>query len=164
MEQCPCGSGKEYHACCGPLHSGEAQANTAEALMRSRYSAFAKGKIPYILDTVHPDKRSEHNEKEIRSWSANSTWHGLEIVDTKFGLKTDDEGTVEFIAHFTDKNRRLRHHELAQFKKHEDRWYFYDGSAVKPKTVIREAPKVGRNDPCICGSGKKYKKCCGKAS
>jgi preprotein translocase subunit SecA len=35
------------------------------------------------------------------------------------------------------------------------------GEAAKPKTIVREAPKVGRNDPCPCGSGKKYKKCCG---
>jgi preprotein translocase subunit SecA len=35
------------------------------------------------------------------------------------------------------------------------------GEAVKTKTIVREAAKVGRNDPCPCGSGKKYKKCCG---
>ena len=32
----------------------------------------------------------------------------------------------------------------------------------KQETVRRETPKVGRNDPCPCGSGKKYKHCCGR--
>ncbi len=36
------------------------------------------------------------------------------------------------------------------------------GEAARPQTIRREVPKVGRNDPCPCGSGKKYKKCCGR--
>jgi len=38
-----------------------------------------------------------------------------------------------------------------------------DTSCCPPKIPItRETPKIGRNDPCICGNGRKFKKCCGK--
>ena len=59
------------------------------------------------------------------------------------------------------KGDELAHHEVATFRKVEDRWYFVDGKMAKHETFVRQAPKVGRNDPCPCGSGKKYKKCCG---
>ncbi len=160
MQSCPCQSEKPYESCCQPLHKGEL-ALTAEALMRSRYSAFAKGEIAYILQSVHPDKREEHDEKSIRSWSESSQWQGLEILETRDGLADDETGSVEFVAKFSQKGRPNRHHELAHFKKHEGQWFFHDGATVKPKTVIRENPKVGRNEPCSCGSGKKFKKCCG---
>ena len=160
MTACPCLSEKNYDDCCGPLHQGQA-ALTAEALMRSRYSAFVKGLVPYILETVHPDKRAEHDEAAIRKWSRDSDWQGLEIVETRDGLAEDEQGSVEFIARFKEKGKSCIHHELAHFKKDEGRWYFHDGGVVKPKTVQRTQPKVGRNDPCHCGSGKKFKKCCG---
>ena len=53
------------------------------------------------------------------------------------------------------------HHELAEFRKSGDTWYFFDGKMVGPGQFTRETPKVGRNDPCPCGSGRKFKKCCG---
>ena len=38
------------------------------------------------------------------------------------------------------------------------------GGPEKPSTIRRDGKKVGRNDPCPCGSGKKYKACCGRES
>ncbi|MBD3244209.1 MAG: hypothetical protein GF331_26695, partial [Chitinivibrionales bacterium] len=70
------------------------------------------------------------------------------------------EGTVEFIASYDDSEGFKRHHEIGHFHKLHAAWYYEDGEMVKPKPVVRETPKVGRNDPCPCGSGKKYKKCC----
>jgi SEC-C motif-containing protein len=74
-----------------------------------------------------------------------------------------DEALVEFIASFREEGQLHRHHEVARFLRDQDRWYYMDGAAPKPQTLRHEQPKVGRNDPCPCGSGKKYKKCCGAA-
>jgi len=162
MIKCPCDSGKEYKECCEPLLTGESSAQTAEALMRSRYTAFTKGDVDYVLKSLHPEKREQHDEKTIRNWALKSEWIGLEIIETEKGTPEDDEGKVEFVAKYRQKSRRENHHEVAEFKKDNDQWYFYDGQAVIPDQFVRSTPKVGRNDPCPCGSGKKYKKCCSK--
>ncbi len=161
MTPCPCGSEKDYSTCCEPLIMGNQKAETAEALMRARYSAYVKEDVAFILQTTHPSQRDQYTENGIRRWARNSEWLGLTIIGTENGTAADDRGTVEFVAEYFEKGRRNRHHEIAQFRREEDGWYFYDGQAPTPQTVVRNAPKVGRNDPCPCGSGKKYKKCCG---
>jgi SEC-C motif-containing protein len=161
MEQCPCGSGQSYDACCQPLIQGTQAATTAEALMRSRYTAHVKAQIDYIVDTTHPSKRGSVNRKEVADWARKSEWQSFEILHAEGGGPTDSEGTVEFVATYRLKEKLAKHHEIAEFKKSEDRWYFFDGKAPRPQTMVRQGPKVGRNDPCACGSGKKFKKCCG---
>ena len=158
---CPCGSGQVYEACCGPLIKGERFPETAEQLMRSRYSAYTLQEIPYIRDTNHPDSREDWDEAGATAWSKSSTWQGLDILETEAGGPDDERGVVEFVARFSMKGEDLAHRERAVFERAEGRWYFKDGELVKPKQFRRETPKVGRNDPCPCGSGKKYKKCCG---
>jgi len=160
MDNCPCGSGQEFAACCEPLISGGRNAATAASLMRARYSAYVKTAVQFILDSTHPSKRGEFTAEGIRRWSVNSQWHGLTILETEAGGPEDDQGTVEFIADFTEKGRRQKHHEIATFRRQDGRWYFYDGQPPPIETVRRESPKIGRNAPCPCGSGKKYKKCC----
>ncbi|MFH2065856.1 MAG: YchJ family protein [Pseudomonadota bacterium] len=162
MENCPCGMEKPYEECCGPFVKGEALPQTPEALMRSRYSAFTKVEVGYILNTVHPDKREQHHEKTIQNWAKNSEWIDLKILNTEKGGPEDTEGQVEFVVQYYQKGKRKTHHELAQFKKLEDKWYFYDGEAPQQEQIVRTSPKVGRNDSCPCNSGKKYKKCCGR--
>jgi len=161
-ENCPCGSGKTYDECCRELIEGTIPAQTPEALMRSRYTAFAKADVQYLLDTVHPDQRKDHDAGSIRKWSEKSIWRGLTIKETRDGGPDDREGTVEFIAEYIEKDKKKRHHEVARFKKQNDNWYFYDGEAPAQTQIVHASPKVGRNDPCPCGSGKKYKKCCGR--
>ncbi len=161
MSTCPCCSQMEYDQCCEPLIRGVKNAETAEQLMRSRYTAYAKTEIDYLKETIHPDMRADFNKKEAISWSETAEWQKLDIVETVQGGAEDSEGTVEFIAYYSNKNTAQKHHELAQFKKESDRWYFFDGEFVKPSSVKRDGPKIGRNEPCPCGSGKKYKKCCG---
>ena len=97
-----------------------------------------------------------------RAWSRESDWRGLEIVSTKKGGEDDTEGTVEFVAQYARHGKEEFHHELAEFAKAEGRWYFVDGKLVGKKPFVRDEPKVGRNDPCPCGSSKKFKKCCGR--
>jgi len=160
MENCHCGSNRAYEQCCGPFIAGDSPAPTAEALMRARYSAFATAAVDYILDTVHPDKRAENDPRQIQNWAKKSDWLGLEIIRVKEGQEADEQGEVEFAAIFRENNRRARHHEIATFKKDENIWYFYDAQTPKTEPLKRVSPKVGRNSPCPCGSGKKYKKCC----
>ena len=160
--KCPCGTDLEFDACCGPLLAGARQAATAEALMRSRYCAYACKNARYIVDTHDPDTREGVDEDAVQDWANRSQWLGLEVLATKLGGERDQEGEVEFIARFRDDAGRERaHHERSTFVRRSGRWYYQDGVTPAPAPVTRSAPKVGRNDPCTCGSGKKYKKCCG---
>ena len=162
MEKCPCGSESTYSDCCEPFIKKEKEPETAVQLMRARYSAYAKIETDFLYESLLPDKRNTHDSEQTKSWSQKSTWNKLEVVGTKKGNQGDTTGTVEFIAHYTVKGERTRHHEVATFKAVDGKWYFEDGEAVMPKQIRRTAPKIGRNDPCHCGSGKKFKKCCGK--
>jgi len=161
MAPCPCCSNLELDACCGPYLSGEKAAPTAEALMRSRYTAFTTADIDYIRRTRHSRSNADWDEKETTRWATESEWLELEIKKTSLGGESDDTGEVEFIARYIIDDEEEDHHENASFMKEKGVWYFVDGEAVKPETFVRETPKVGRNDPCPCGSGKKFKKCCG---
>ena len=162
-KDCPCGSGARYSACCKPYHTGAAQPPTAEALMRARYSAFATSNADYIRDTLHPRARKDHDDDAVRRWAKESEWLGFEIVETRAGGVDDTRGTVEFIAHYKVNGEVNDHHERAEFARVDGRWTFVDGKQLAGQPVVREAPKVGRNDPCPCGSGKKYKQCHGRA-
>lgn len=157
---CPCGTEMKFDECCFPFLSKKQKPSTAEALMRSRYSAFVTGEAEYILETHDPATRSEVDVDDIASWSESAYWEGLNIVATEAGSASDESGKVEFVAHYTMGNKEQHHHELAEFNKKNGEWFFTDGAMVNG-TIKRSKPKVGRNDPCICGSGKKYKKCCG---
>ena len=160
MSLCPCCSEKEFSQCCEPIIKGDLLPETPEALMRSRYTSYVNGEIDYLRESTHPDDRGDFDSQSTRDWSEKSQWQKLEIITTKGGGPDDTEGFVEFIAFFAREGVDQKHHELASFKKSENQWYFSDGNPVKPATVKRTSPKVGRNDPCPCGSGKKYKKCC----
>jgi SEC-C motif domain protein len=163
-EKCPCGSEKDYKACCGLFISGKAQAPTAEALMRARYSAYAKHEIGFLMDTILKDGDEDDSSMDpegTRKWSVESDWKGLEILETRAGGPADEKGKVEFIARYAQKGVLNAHHEVSSFVKKGGRWYFESGKLITEQ-VKRESPKVGRNEPCPCGSGKKYKACCGK--
>ena len=158
---CACGSQLEADNCCEPYVLGTAFAPTAEALMRSRYVSYTMGKVEYISTTHDPDKRDDVDLKAAEQWAEHAEWQGLDIIDTEAGGADDDEGVVEFAARFGMQGKDQRHHERSRFKKIEGKWYYMDGDMVKNKPVVREGAKVGRNEPCPCGSGKKYKRCCG---
>lgn len=161
MTLCPCQSGQEYDSCCGAIIAGRRDAPTAEALMRSRYSAFARGEVAYLHDSLRPDQRGDHDPEATRQWSERSEWLKLDILNKDAGGEHDDAGTVEFAATFRQKGMTMTHREVAEFSRLDGRWYYVDGRIVAPGTVRNAGPKAGRNDPCPCGSGRKYKKCCG---
>jgi SEC-C motif-containing protein len=157
---CPCGSSRDYAVCCEPFIEGKEKAPTAEALMRSRYAAYVHARIDYITQTHDPSTRANHDEEAARAWAEDAEWMGLEIVSTEAGGPDDARGEVEFIARYRNDEGEQEHHERSEFRKQNGAWYFTRGDVIGLQPVRRESPKVGRNDPCPCGSGKKHKKCC----
>ena len=163
-ELCPCSSGKKFGECCEPVLSGSRKAATAEELMRARYTAYAVCDIDFLYKSSGPEVQAEFDEKTSREWAESANWEGLEILGTQDGLEKDEEGFVSFVAYYSTKEQNCKHVETAYFKRIEGDWRFIDGRIENNAPYRRAEPKVGRNDPCPCGSGKKYKKCCyGKA-
>lgn len=121
---CPCGSDRAYAECCGPLHAGTAQAATAEALMRSRYSAFVRADTAYLLASWHPTTRPDSLDLEE---AAATRWLGL---DVRRHVPVDaDHATVEFVARWKVGGApAVRLHELSRFVREAGRWYYVDGS------------------------------------
>lgn len=156
MTSCPCGSGQSLDLCCAPLLSGAA-ASSPEALMRSRYTAFTQANATYLQDTLAPEAKEDYNHEETEAWIKEAKWHGLEV---RGASEEGDGGSVEFVARYTFRGKPYAHHELASFRKLDGRWVYVDG-VMNPRPQQRVVDKVGRNDPCPCGSGKKFKKCCG---
>ena len=156
---CPCGSGEPFSNCCEPVIKGERESQTAEELMRARYSAFATGAIDFIVATTHSSTRPEVSIADITEWSQTSTWRGLQIIETR---DIDDDKTfLSFEAQFTQRGQDVSHRELSHFEREDGKWRFVTCEQLKNPTVRYETPRTGRNEPCPCGSGKKFKKCCG---
>jgi SEC-C motif-containing protein len=147
-------------ACCGPILAG-APAPTAEALMRSRYSAYVVRNYEHLERSLCSEQRKDYSAEEAKRWAENSEWLGLTIIRTEKGGNDDKEGLVEFSAKYRAEGKEHEHLETAIFGREEGKWVYVGQVAPKGQTVRREEPKVGRNDPCPCGSGKKFKKCCG---
>lgn len=127
--------------------------------MRSRYTAYTRADIAYLARTYAPETRSDFDLATARDWATRSTWRGLNIVATSQGDIADSEGTVEFVASYEQSGVAREHRELSRFRKTDaGEWFFVDGVAPASSRAVA---KVGRNDPCPCGSGRKYKKCCG---
>ena len=158
---CPCGSGGAYAECCEPIITGAREADTPEQLMRARYSAYTRVEMDFLIESLHPERRDDNDRDNAQDWAENSEWHGLEIKSTEGGGPDDDQGMVEFVASYTYDEKRKDYHEEARFDRVDGRWYFSEGRRAVSKPIVREEPKVGRNDPCPCGSGKKFKRCCG---
>ena len=161
MSDCPCGSGKTLDACCDPFITGRAEAPTAEALMRARYTSYATGRVDFVESSHAPESRHDFSRENALKWAKESQWLGLHILATKGGKEKDTEGVVSFVAGFVQDGKEYRHEEIATFRKEKGRWYFVDGQTPNRDPFVKSGPDVGRNDPCHCGSGKKFKKCHG---
>ena len=163
---CPCGSNLPYQQCCEIAHSNHKNVETPEQLMRSRYSAHVLGLVDYVVATYHPSCHAEAQREGIAQ-SIDSDWCQLEVIKAEAG-SNENEGFVEFNAYFNEDGKRYSLSERSRFVKENSLWYYIDGTF--PEEQPEQDPrlsqpvsslKVGRNDPCICGSGKKFKKCCG---
>ena len=125
---CPCGrtntkgQALAWDACCGPFHAGLA-APDAECLMRSRYSAFVRGDVPYLLATWHSSQRPAELQLE-----AGGKWLGLEIKQHQ--ITGPDAAQVEFVARFRVAGRAVRQYERSRFVREDGRWFYVDGDAL----------------------------------
>jgi SEC-C motif-containing protein len=147
----------DYSECCQAVLSGHKKAVTAEALMRSRYSAYVAGDISYLLKTWHPSTRPPAIDAETIP-----RWCDLEIIRTEKGREEDLVGMVEFKASALVHQEILNFQEKSHFVKEAGQWLYTAGDTTEvPPLGVRKTNKVGRNCLCPCGSKKKFKKCCG---
>lgn len=167
MDECPCGSNFTYTDCCAPLIRGVGCADSAEDLMRSRYTAHTKKDWGYLARTTHAGEKPG----DFSAQGGDIQWKRLEIVGSSKGGRGDSEGEVSFIAYYTEDGAEKTLQETSKFLKEDGRWYYCgkrsraqtrQAEQAPSKPFVRDQKKVGRNDPCHCGSGRKFKKCCGK--
>lgn len=124
---CPCGTGKPFAACCGPFIEGSEIPETAEALMRSRYTAYTLSRGDYLRATWHPTTRRQDLDLDEKV-----KWLGLKIVRTRDGGRNDKEGMVEFVARYKISGRAHRMQEASRFVCRDGRWFYVNGEAIAP--------------------------------
>ena len=156
LNPCHCGSGQLFGQCCGPYLAGQSLPPTAEALMRSRFSAFQTRNAAYVRESWDASTRPSQLsfERDER------TWHSLTIVSTLGGGEADERGVVEFKAHYELGEETYLLHEVSRFTREAGRWVYLDGACAFHGKIAHQG-KYLKNAPCPCGSGKKFKKCCG---
>ena len=124
MNPCPCGTGRTYAVCCGRYHTGEA-APDAEALMRSRYSAFVTGNADYLRATWHPDTRPDELGLDVPG-APRTTWLGLSVKQHR--VTGPETAEVEFVARYrVGGGSAVRLHERSRFVRIDERWLYVDG-------------------------------------
>lgn len=156
MSPCPCHSNQDYEACCGQYISEQRLPETPEALMRSRYSAYALADINYIKQTMQGKPLMGFNESEVTIWAKSVHWIDLNIIKSSIDMDNQNRGFVEFIATYIHKGILKKIHENSCFKRVGGRWLYVDGEHMNhtlPPT------KISRNALCPCGSNKKFKNC-----
>lgn len=149
MQPCPCTSGHNFGSCCGPYIEGERHADTASALMRSRYSAYTLHHADYLLATWHPSTRPASLD-----FDPQTQWMRLELAESSQGEPGDTTGTVFFTAHFISGKQLCTMSEKSQFRQENGKWFYIDGICEMTQQPLH------RSSSCPCGSGKKYKRCC----
>lgn len=153
--RCPCDSDMAYVSCCQPYHDGMAVAQTAEALMRSRFCAFYFKNTDYIIATTAPAQQNLLNKMALQTWADSVNWVRLEVVSHTPKI-AKRHAQVHFRAYFyrTDEPAEQHcHDEHSSFVQIDGRWYFLDPTVEM---------KLTNKQPCLCGSGEKFKMCCGK--
>lgn len=156
MSKCPCGSGKTYAKCCGLFIDNHKAPETPEQLMRSRYTAYTLAQTNYISKTMREKALVGFDEFQSKQWAQKVIWIGLTVKQST--METPDKGYVEFIAHWIEKNHFCTMHERSEFHRMNNQWFYVDG--VNLMTSLKKNQiKIGRNSPCPCGSGKKFKNC-----
>lgn len=145
---CPCGSSQPYTVCCGPYIEQATLPKTPEQLMRSRYTAFTQGNAEYIGNTMRNQALKQYDANATREWALSLKWDRLEILCAPPVPDHTLTGVVHFIAHYFEHDEPQEIEEWSEFTQIQGQWYY------------TSTLKMGRNDPCLCDSGKKYKKCC----
>jgi SEC-C motif-containing protein len=158
MQFCPCSPHKLYLDCCFRFISKQYKPSTPEELMRSRYTAYYFGLIDYIAETMKSRAADNFNLNAARDWANSVKWLGLTVIASSQDVVT---GTVEFKADYLAGNMQYTMHEVSEFRFENASWYYVDGTLkVDDSPSHDQGKKTGRNQPCPCGSQKKFKKCC----
>lgn len=147
---CPCQSGEVYERCCGRFISHQTVAENAKLLMRSRFTAYAMNKVDYLNETWHSDYRPQNLQLEDKV-----KWIKLDILEFS---QQGETAVVEFEALLKVSDRVDALHEKSSFVFEQGRWLYTTGEMMEP---TRKPWKPGRNMTCPCGSGLKFKRCCG---
>jgi SEC-C motif-containing protein len=158
--QCPCGSNNSFAQCCDLLISKNNSAQSPEQLMRSRYSAYATKHAEYIYKTYAKDSQVSQSIREIKEWAEQTKWlklviHSSSTFDTKHCEAILP--TVRFSAFYQHQNQYYQLTEKSKFCLEQDQWRYVDGEISQNN----ELAIPNRNEPCFCGSIKKFKRCCG---
>ena len=119
---CPCGRPAALVECCWPRLAGRLPAPTAEALMRSRYTAYVLEHAEYLLLSWHPDTRPD-----ALDFDEPLKWTGLQIEFTEAGGENDSEGTVTYVARYKLGGRARKIREKSRFTRVDGRWVYVDG-------------------------------------
>lgn len=143
--KCICGLENDFSDCCEKIINRTKQASTPEELMRSRYSAYVLGNGPYLVDSSVKENQVKDDIALIEEFSNSVDWLKLDVLNVQ-------GDTVEFKAYYKDDEAIHVLHEKSNFVIEDGVWKYKDGELY--------ASKVERNEPCPCGSGKKFKKCC----
>lgn len=169
--RCFCCSNLPFSSCCEPFLKGQAIPQTAAALMRSRFSAYASKQFAYVLATYTKVKQPELSVDELAASADNASWFALKVGDTKnVPLFTEVGGapntakqinggatdTVDFTAYYFENKNVYQLHETSNFIVEDGQWRYHDGTLHDDCGKV----KYGRNLPCLCGSTKKFKQCC----
>ncbi|MET1415905.1 YchJ family metal-binding protein [Roseibium sp. HPY-6] len=128
-QACPCGRGPAFEACCEPFLAGSALPKTAEDLMRSRYTAFARQRISYLKDTLWPKHQSSFDELATSRWASENHWAALTVLEVHAGGEADREGTVLFEAKYLSGGKLVTHRERSRFRKKSGRWFYVEAIA-----------------------------------
>lgn len=124
---CPCTSKSTFDKCCEPYLTGRKVPETAEALMRSRFSAYAMRKVDYLIATTCEEERSKLDREELESYCRTISCISLKITQTEAGGPGDETGTVLFYASLQANGKRMLHRELSRFIRENGRWVYVDG-------------------------------------
>ena len=122
--ECPCGSNQSLAVCCELYISGQKPAPSAEALMRSRYTAFTQKNMDYIRDTLDPQALGDYDDQANRAWAEAAKFSKLEILKS---IEEGNKASIEFIATYSVDNEEHKHHELSKFRKKGNQWFFREG-------------------------------------
>lgn len=151
---CPCGSNKTLASCCLPYIDNTRLPETPEQLMRSRYTAYTMANIAYIEKTMAQAAAMGFDPQEAKRWASEATWLGLTVLKTAFAKEEDELAYVQFFARFKSQQKKQTIYETSEFRKIDGKWFYTDGEHLP----------ITKNQACPCGSGKKFKRCCGEDS
>ena len=161
-KRCHCDSTLPFSRCCGPIIAGATQAVSAKQLMRSRFSAFCSGNIDYLMASHHPSQRRDDDRGQLAATLNQCQWLELSIIDCQQGSADQQQGEVEFIASYRRDGQLAQLHERSRFVREQGQWFYLHGDILSTGNRSASQPKPGRNEPCFCGSGKKFKHCHGR--